>query len=230
MLLHSIFETTIKIMKKFLFYFIIVLFLTPVLNARIITVQTGLNNTLSFSPAVITDAVVGDTVKWVWVSGSHTTTSITVPTGAAAWDAPLTSINQTFIYKITVAGAYAYKCTPHFAMGMVGSIVASPSAIQQISSVINGYDLSQNYPNPFNPVTNINFSIPKNSFVSLKIYDMKGSLVQEIINQNLSAGEYKYDFNATNLASGIYLYRIEVSDASGRASKYTETKQMVLIK
>ena len=217
-------------MKKILFYISVLLLLTPVLNARIITVQTGPNNSNTFAPAVITDAVVGDTIKWVWVSGSHTTTSITVPTGAAAWDAPQTSSNQIFMYKITVAGAYAYKCTPHFAMGMVGSIVASPSAIQQIGSVINDYKLSQNYPNPFNPVTNINFSIPKNSFVSLKIYDMKGSLVQEIINQNLSAGEYKYDFNAGNLASGVYMYRIEVSDPSGTEAKFMETKHMVLIK
>ena len=113
---------------------------------------------------------------------------------------------------------------------MTGSFVASPVGIQQIGSVVKSFELKQNYPNPFNPSTSINFSIPRNSFVSLKIYDIKGSLVWTLVNENMNAGEYKYDYNAFKLASGIYLYRIQVTDPSGMASNYSVTKQMVLIK
>jgi len=74
--------------------------------------------------------MVGDTVKWVWISGSHTTTSTSVPTDAASWDSPINSSNTSFSYKVTVAGAYDYKCTPHAAMGMVGSFTAnSPNTL-----------------------------------------------------------------------------------------------------
>ncbi|NVO19933.1 MAG: T9SS type A sorting domain-containing protein [Bacteroidetes bacterium] len=79
----------------------------------------------SFSPASITDVVVGDTMRWVWVSGSHTTTSTTIPASAATWDHPINSSNTSFEYKVTVAGTYNYKCTPHAAMGMVGSFIAT---------------------------------------------------------------------------------------------------------
>ena len=82
----------------------------------------------SFSPSSITDVIVGDTMRWVWVSGTHTTTSTTIPASAATWDHPITSTNTSFEYKVTVAGTYNYKCTPHASMGMVGSFIASSSA------------------------------------------------------------------------------------------------------
>jgi plastocyanin len=218
-------------MKKILFYLIIALFITQVLNARIITIQVGFNGLRVFDPATVTDAVVGDTVKWVWVSGLvHSTTSTTIPSGAAAWNDTITQASPTFLYKITVPGTYNYNCIFHIIFGMNGSFVASPSGIQQIGSVVKNFELKQNYPNPFNPATSINFSIPRNSFVSLKIYDMKGALVSNLVNENMNAGEYRYDYNAVNLSSGIYLYRIAVTDPSGMASNYAETKRMVLIK
>ena len=79
----------------------------------------------SFAPANLPGVHVGDTIRWVWVSGSHTTTSTTIPFGAAAWDHPITSTNTSYEYPVTVAGAYNYKCTPHEAMGMVGSFTAT---------------------------------------------------------------------------------------------------------
>jgi plastocyanin len=82
----------------------------------------------SFSPSSITDVTVGDTMRWVWVSGSHTTTSTTIPATAATWDHPITSSNTFYEYKVTVAGTYNYKCTPHASMGMVGSFVATGAA------------------------------------------------------------------------------------------------------
>jgi len=78
----------------------------------------------SFSPNSVS-AKVGDTIKFVWSSGTHTTTSTSVPTGAATWDSPLTSSNTSFIYIITVAGTYNFKCTIHASMGMTGSFTAN---------------------------------------------------------------------------------------------------------
>jgi plastocyanin len=75
----------------------------------------------SFSPNTVT-AKVGDTVDFVWGSGTHTTTSTSVPTGAAGWNSPLSSTATTFRYIITTAGSYSYQCNIHVSMGMTGSI------------------------------------------------------------------------------------------------------------
>lgn len=72
----------------------------------------------------------------------------------------------------------------------------------------------ETYPNPFNPNTNIVFSISKPTFVSLKIYNITGQIVQTLVNSGLNAGEYKFNFNGTNLSSGIYLVRLETSEGA----------------
>lgn len=95
--------------------------------------------------------------------------------------------------------------------------------ITPINSVVKNFELKQNYPNPFNPTTNINFSIPKNQNVSLKVYDMMGREVAELVNQFMQAGEYKADFNASNLTSGVYYYALKTDE-------FTSTKSMVLVK
>ncbi len=87
----------------------------------------------------------------------------------------------------------------------------------------NEFKLFQNYPNPFNPSTNINFSIPKSSFVSLKIYDVLGQKVTELVNTYKNAGYHSVEFNADKLKSGIYFYKIT-------AGKFTSTKKMILLK
>jgi plastocyanin len=88
------------------------------------TVQVG---NYFFNPSTL-NVEVGDIVKWVWVAGNHTTTSSTIPAGAASWDKLINSSNQTYSYTVTVAGTYNYVCTPHASMGMVGSFTASNPA------------------------------------------------------------------------------------------------------
>jgi len=85
------------------------------------------------------------------------------------------------------------------------------------------FELSQNYPNPFNPATKISFSIPKQSFVSLKIFDMLGREVAQIVNQELTPNVYSFDFNGANLSSGVYFYKLE-------AAGFSDVKRMMLIK
>jgi len=85
------------------------------------------------------------------------------------------------------------------------------------------YSLSQNYPNPFNPVTKINFSIPKNGFVTIKIYDILGKEVDVLVNKEYSAGVYSIDYDGSKLSSGVYFYKL----CSGN---FIETKKMMLVK
>ena len=75
-----------------------------------------------------------------------------------------------------------------------------------------GYSISQNFPNPFNPVTTIDFSVPKYSMVTIKVFDILGREITTLINENKSPGNYSVDFNATNLSSGIYVYTMECDE------------------
>lgn len=85
------------------------------------------------------------------------------------------------------------------------------------------YKLEQNYPNPFNPLTTIEYSIPSEGFVELKVFDILGREVKSLVNFNQPAGNYKVHFNASDLPSGVYFYQINVND-------YQATKKMILMK
>jgi len=100
-----------------------------------------------------------------------------------------------------------------------------PTALEEIElgHYPEGFVLSQNYPNPFNPSTNIEFSIPKSDFVTLKVYNILGEEVATLVSGKLAAGSYKYDWNASRLASGVYMYRIQ-------AGKFKETRKMILLR
>ncbi len=89
------------------------------------------------------------------------------------------------------------------------------------------FDLSQNYPNPFNPSTKINFDVPVDSRVSINLFDMSGKEVASLTNEVKAAGYYTLEFNASELPSGIYFYRII---ADGNGSSFISTKKMTLIK
>ena len=93
----------------------------------------------------------------------------------------------------------------------------------QGNEIVANYALAQNYPNPFNPTTTINYQIPKDGFVTLKIYDVLGKEVATLVNENKATGRYNIEFNAGNLASGVYLYQIKVND-------FVSTKKLVLLK
>jgi len=85
------------------------------------------------------------------------------------------------------------------------------------------FSLSQNYPNPFNPSTKINFSVPKLSFVTLKVYDVLGKEVTTLVQEEKSPGSYSVEFNASNLPSGTYFYRLQIDNIA-------ETKKMMFLK
>ena len=85
------------------------------------------------------------------------------------------------------------------------------------------YELMQNYPNPFNPSTKIEYSIPEESFVELKIYNLIGQEVATLVNQNQNAGTYRADFNAEGMQSGIYIAKLN-------ANGFTRSVKMTLLK
>ncbi len=85
------------------------------------------------------------------------------------------------------------------------------------------FSLSQNYPNPFNPTTSIQYAISSRQLVTLKVYDILGSEVATLVNQEQSVGNYKVDFNASHLSSGVYFYQI-------KAGEFIQSKKMILIK
>lgn len=100
----------------------------------------------------------------------------------------------------------------------------NPIGINIISANIpSGYKIYQNFPNPFNPATQINFDIPNVSFVKLIIYDQLGKVIEQLVNEELVPGSYKYNWNASSFPSGIYYSKLQAGD-------YFETKKMVLIK
>ncbi len=91
------------------------------------------------------------------------------------------------------------------------------------TNVPRNFRLDQNYPNPFNPTTTIRFALSKPGQVSLKVYDITGRLVADLINGQKNAGEYSVMFDGHQLASGVYFYRLQTE-------RFSETKQMMLIK
>jgi N-acetylneuraminic acid mutarotase len=128
-------------------------------------------------------------------------------------------INDTV--KVFVPGGYNGTASANFEVIGCGGPILGNSTI--ISTTPSSYSLSQNYPNPFNPSTKISFSLPKAGSVKLVVYDILGKEVTTLVNDYRTAGTHSVEFNASNLASGVYLYRIEAGD-------FRDVKRMILIK
>ncbi|MBX7046113.1 MAG: T9SS type A sorting domain-containing protein [Ignavibacteria bacterium] len=108
---------------------------------------------------------------------------------------------------------------------MIRAVIKNPlvGVVNTNTEIPDKFSLSQNYPNPFNPVTVINFSVPVNSSVKLSVFDILGREVKQLVNNNLTAGNYSVDFDASALPSGVYFYTIT-------ANGFTDTKRMLLVK
>ncbi len=107
------------------------------------------------------------------------------------------------------------------------SFTLTPESVTAVKdqqpNIISGFKLNQNYPNPFNPTTIISYQIPSDSKVVLKVYNILGDEVATLVNGNKAAGSYSVQFNASNLASGVYFYQI-------KAGNFVDTKKLVLLK
>ena len=91
------------------------------------------------------------------------------------------------------------------------------------------FELSQNYPNPFNPSTTIRYAVPNESKVSITVFNLLGQEVATLVNDVMSAGYHEVNFNASNISSGVYLYRINAV-SSENSKEFTSTKKFILLK
>ncbi len=161
---------------------------------------------------------VGDTLQFLLDNGSATPTS----TRTSSYR---TGLNGIRWYNRADPNYGSGKAVSHENLLLTASIAVPTAVIESAtqSNVPLQYGLEQNYPNPFNPSTTIRFQMPSKGFVTLRIYDIVGREVATLVNGFQEAGTHNVKFDASNLPSGIYLYRIT-------SGTYAETKKLVLIK
>ncbi len=148
----------------------------------------------SFAPSSLT-IQLGDTIRWDWLNGMHTTTSTTIPTGAASWDSPLNSTSTSFTYVPTVQGQYNYVCTPHSTMGMTASFFVAGS-LTVPATVSNKVSVG---PNPASSFIKIQ-STSEDLQVSLR--DISGRSVPL---QAPSTSKTERIYSTGHIAAGLYL-------------------------
>ena len=184
---------------------------------------------------LVDDAAYGDLTGYLSVPPANYTLDLTLADG--------TTLVQSYVADLrTLSGGSAVVFASGFldpssnqngedfglffalSDGTVGQFPEGVASVENVSGVTpSNYTLSQNYPNPFNPSTTINFAIPNSEFVTLKVFNILGSEVATLVNENLSAGSYRFNFDAQGLASGIYLYELN-------AGNFREIKKMNLLK
>ncbi len=179
------------------------------------SLNTGANYTFNGSVAQVTDTLMPATVKNLTINNSKGVTLSRAMT----------------INGVLTLTAGVFDNTIPFTLGPGGSIVLAGGSLK-ISSSVNSpeetsipqsFYVNQNYPNPFNPSTIISYGIPKNGFVSVKVYNLLGQEIATLFAGYLNAGVHSLTFDASNLSSGVYLYRIQ-------AGNVVETKRMVVMK
>jgi len=129
-------------------------------------------------------------------------------------------MNYSFTDRNLASGNYNYRLKQ---IDYNGNFEYFNLSNEVIIGIPAKFDLSQNYPNPFNPATMINYDVPFDGKVSLKIFDMSGREVVTLVNEVKTAGYYSVNFNASNLSSGVYFYSLS-------ADNFTATKKMILVK
>ena len=127
--------------------------------------------------------------------------------------------NYSYVDIDLTAASYSYRLKQ---VDFDGSFAYSSTINVEVTNPVQ-FELSQNYPNPFNPSTTINFTIPQSSIVNLKVFNALGEEVKSLVNKQLESGTHSITFDATDLNSGIYFYRIE-------AGQYSDVRKMTLIK
>ena len=167
-----------------------------------------------FSPATLTVSV-GDTIRWVWSAGTHTTTSVSggIPAGAASWNAPITSSSNSFEYRVTMPGAYSYVCTPH-APGMAGSFNATTVGISP--NMLTGLRIG---PNPTTGTVRVTGLGTTETTVEATVYNGAGKLVKS---ESLS-GKDGNTIDLQDLQAGSYYIKLTAGELS-------ETRQILVVR
>jgi hypothetical protein len=145
-------------------------------------------------------------------------------------DYSLTSGNWKFAQGIGMIDRYFTFDFGYGTETLVGAVIdgkvygdTTVVSVKNEINIPNQFDLSQNYPNPFNPSTMIEYSVPSNRHVNLKVFDILGREVATLVNEQKSAGSYQVNFNAENIPSGVYIYKLS-------SGNYTTSRKMLMIK
>lgn len=123
-----------------------------------------------------------------------------------------------------------------YAVGIDGKIYKTTNGGGPLTSiegediVVKDFTLNQNYPNPFNPTTTISYQLPFTSQVSLKIYDVLGNEIADLVNDVKEAGRHEVNFNATSVSSGVYFYRLDAAPVESKENKFSSVRKMILMK
>ena len=158
------------------------------------TVHTVVVADFSFTPSSVTFPL-GDTIKWIWSSGNHTTTNQTIPASAAPWNASINSTSTAFVYKPTQPGTYNYICTMHPSMmiatftvtGTTGIAAAKPAPVFSM------------FPNPASHQVHLTFNQAEQP-VSLSVTDMNGRLMSKSLYTTMTST----DINLDEMPNGLY--------------------------
>ncbi|MGE5316681.1 MAG: T9SS type A sorting domain-containing protein [Chloroflexota bacterium] len=195
-------------MRKVLPFLLSAILLLMIIPAQA-TVVVITQEDLTFSPSSTT-VQVGDTVRWVWTSGSHTTTSTSVPAGAATWNSPLTSAVTQFEYIVTVEGTYNYVCTPHASLGMTGSFTATASLGFDNKSWVTSAKL---YPNPARDNTVLKLNSEESGSGVITVYDLLGNQMN-MSEVTIKSGSNNLQVPIENVLPGIYFVELKYNQAA----------------
>lgn len=157
-----------------------------------------------FSPSSLSVAV-GDTIEWVWVNGSHTTTSTNIPAGAQPWNSTISANVTSFQYEVTTPGTYAYRCTPH-SLSMTGSFTATSTGLMNVTTP----ELSLRL-NAEKQLT-LSLQLPRSVNVNFTILDVLGRTVAAENPNTQSAGLQQYIVNVADLNAGYYFVRLTAGE------------------
>jgi len=181
---------------------------------------TVLNNSLTGE--YIYSLVIDDSSKIyasAWYNGIY---QIVDPTSNSSVAMSL-GLMGTGVTSLFYDGGYLYAANEKGSLLRVDLKKLVGNEVTNKDNKISGYYLAQNYPNPFNPTTKINYCIPENGLVTLKVYDISGKVVATLVNVYQNAGNYTVEFNAGNLSTGMYIYKLEFNNK-------ILAKKMLLIK
>ena len=138
-----------------------------------------------------------------------------------------TEVNEGLTFKsiqvLAVSGSYLFAGADQSGVWRRSLSELITGINKKTEYLLFKFSLSQNYPNPFNPTTTISYQLPEKSIVTLKVYDILGREIAELVNESKEAGNYKVTFDASNLSSGIYYYQI-------KAGNFVQSRKMLLIK
>ncbi len=170
-------------------------------NAAIHVVLVGVDGN-KFAPTNL-NVFVGDTIRFKWVNGFHTTTSTSIPAAAESWDEVIAKSGDEFDYIVKTEGEYSYECTPHVRMGMVASFTATQSVTGITDQYATIKESAQINPNPASDQTLLIFNSNIAFNGSLKIFNNNGIMISEE-KLKVGKGENSINLNTSSLKSGLY--------------------------